>query len=254
MLKLIRILLCLFTLSLTENFAQQTFPLGNFPYVQNFDGLANTGINIAWTNGGIPLGAGWQSNRSTYSANDGHSNAGGLYSYGGDGSNERALGSLASGSTGTVIFGVCFTNNTGRTINSITVNYTGEQWRQTTAIGNGDSLVFEYRIGVNSVTASGTWTNVPALNFNPPQSGIDGALDGNNPANRISLSQTISPFVVLPKQNFCLRWSDANSVGFDKGMAVDDLQLYFLTKPTTDSQRIKENRRLQKKRDKRRPR
>ncbi|MCS6874174.1 MAG: carboxypeptidase-like regulatory domain-containing protein [Acidobacteriota bacterium] len=207
--------------------AQTTFSLTTSPYTQNFDGLSNTGANNTWTNGGAPPqspGAGWQSNRITYSANNGSSNAGNLYSYGSTGSTERALGSLASSSTGTIIFGVCFTNNTGFSIYNPTISYYGEQWRRTAA--NNDVLLFEYQVGVNSVTASSGWTVVPQLNFTPPQAGSDSAIDGNQPENRTLLSQTIN-ISIPPNTNFCFRWSDENSTGNDKGMAIDDFQLTF---------------------------
>lgn len=220
--------LMLIILSCASTLAQ-TFSLTTSPYTQNFDGLANTGTTNTWTNGANPPaspGAGWQSNRSLYIASDGSNNAGALYSFGSTGSTERALGSLASGSTGTIIYGVCFTNNAGFTITSINVNYTGEQWRRTAA--NNDVLVFEYQVGVNTVTATSPWTNVPALDFTPPQSGADGSLDGNAAANRVNLSSSIT-LSVPPGADFCLRWSDANSSGNDKGMAIDDFQMSFTT-------------------------
>ncbi|RMG02655.1 MAG: carboxypeptidase regulatory-like domain-containing protein [Acidobacteria bacterium] len=221
-------LLMLVTFGYASTSAQTTFSLTTSPYTQNFDGLANTGNNT-WMNGANPPaspGAGWQSNRTSYAASDGSSNTGALYSFGSVGSTERALGSLASNSTSTIIYGICFTNNAGFTITSINVNYTGEQWRQTAL--NNDVLVFEYRVGVNDVTASGAWTNVPALNFTPPQSGSNLPLDGNAAANRVNLSSSIT-LSVPPGADFCLRWSDADSTGSDKGMAIDDFQMSFTT-------------------------
>jgi len=223
------LLLMLITLSFVSTSAQ-TFSLTTSPYTQNFDGLANTGTSNTWTNGANPPaspGAGWQSNRTSYAASDGSSNTGALYSFGSTGSTERALGSLASNTTNTIIYGICFTNDTGFTITSINVNYTGEQWRQTAA--NDDKLVFEYQVGVNSVTANTPWTNVPALDFTPPISSTpNGPLNGNAAANRVNLSSSIT-LSVPPGADFCLRWSDANSSGTDKGMAIDDLQMSFTT-------------------------
>ncbi len=230
MLNRLLFLLMLITFGYAFTSAQTTFSLTTSPYTQNFDGLANTGTSNTWTNGANPPaspGAGWQSNRSSYNASDGSSNTGALYSFGSSGSNERALGSLASNSTQTIIYGVCFTNNAGFTITSINVSYTGEQWRRTAA--NDDKLVFEYQVGVNTVTATSPWTNVPALDFTPPQSGTpDVSLDGNAAANRVNLSSSIT-LSVPPGADFCLRWSDANSSGNDKGMAIDDFQMSFTT-------------------------
>src|ERR1051325_9125960 len=73
------------------------------PLTENFDTLAATGTGLAWTdNATIP---GWYSTRATYNSGTGSSNAGSLYSFGVAGTNtvtDRALGSVASGSTGTV--------------------------------------------------------------------------------------------------------------------------------------------------------
>src|SRR5215510_11150207 len=73
------------------------------PLVENFDSLASVNTGITWTdNSTIP---GWYSTRTTYNSGAGSSNAGALYSFGVAGVNpvtDRALGSIASGSTGTI--------------------------------------------------------------------------------------------------------------------------------------------------------
>ncbi len=77
------------------------------PLTENFDTLASTGTSLAWTDDTtIP---GWWSTRTTYNSGTGSSNTGALYSFGVAGTNpvtDRALGSVASGSTGTVFHAV----------------------------------------------------------------------------------------------------------------------------------------------------
>ena len=84
------------------------------PLTENFDALASTGANITWAdNSTIP---GWYSPRATYNSGTGSSNTGSLYSFGVAGTNpvtDRALGSVASGGTGTVFQAARLTNNTG---------------------------------------------------------------------------------------------------------------------------------------------
>ena len=63
-----------------------------------------------------------------YAVDTGGSTTGDIYSYGAAASTERALGALRSG-TLIPLFGACFTNNTGATITSLDVSYTGEEWR-----------------------------------------------------------------------------------------------------------------------------
>src|SRR5687768_10187759 len=113
--------------ALTNNGSMTT--LGS-PLTEGFDTLAQTGTGIAWTdNSTIP---GWYSSRVTYNSGTGSSNTGALYSFGIAGTNpvgDRALGSVGSGGTGTIFYGVRFVNNTGNTVTSLDVNYVGEQWR-----------------------------------------------------------------------------------------------------------------------------
>ena len=113
------------------------------PLTENFDSLVSTGTNLTWTdNSTIP---GWYSTRATYNSGTGSSNTGALYSFGLAGAADRALGSVASGGTGTVYQAVRLTNNTGGTISSLDVSYAGEQWRNggnTTA----HTLTFQYQV------------------------------------------------------------------------------------------------------------
>jgi hypothetical protein len=72
------------------------------PLTETFDTLASAGTSNVWTdNSTIP---GWWSTRTTYNSGTGSSNTGALYSFGVAGTNpvtDRALGSVASGGTGT---------------------------------------------------------------------------------------------------------------------------------------------------------
>src|SRR6188472_2347686 len=106
------------------------------PYTQNFDTLPASG-SATWTNNStIP---GWYHARTgtgtTVVANDGSNNAGNLYSYGTGTAADRALGSIGStnAAAGDFFWGVRLQNNTGATITSLDVSYTGEQWRNSAA-------------------------------------------------------------------------------------------------------------------------
>jgi hypothetical protein len=191
------------------------------PYAQNFDTLASSGTANPWADDSTI--AGWYSTRTTYIASNGASNTGALYSFGATGNAERALGSVASGGTDTVRFGARFTNDTATTIVSVSVAYTGEQWRNG---GNTTqhALSFDYQVGasVTSLT-SGTWTPVTALDFTGPiATSTAGALDGNASANRVAISHTFA-VSIAPGHEIMLRWSDPNDAGNDHGLAIDDL-------------------------------
>src|SRR5262249_1281978 len=146
-----------------------------------------------WTNNStIP---GWYhartGNGTTIVANDGASNAGNLYSYGTGTSTDRALGSIGSSNVaaGNFFWGVRLQNNTGSTITSLTVSYTGEQWRNSAAAAQ--TVTFSYLIGSPTVTGSlaefqSTGVRVPNLDFTSPVTGgTAGALDGNQSLNKV---------------------------------------------------------------------
>jgi hypothetical protein len=196
-------------------------------YSQNFDSLANSGSNT-WTDDSTI--SGWYSNRIAYTAGTGSSNTGSLYSFGNAASTERALGSVASGSTDTIYYGVRLLNNTSNTINALNINYTGEEWR------NGGNttpqrLDFQYQIGATNIT-SGSWTDFNTLDFTSPiATATAGALDGNAAGGRTVLSSTLSGFTLAPNQEIWLRWQDLNDTGNDHGLGIDDFSVSATNAP-----------------------
>ncbi|MFN8456455.1 MAG: hypothetical protein U0401_17600 [Anaerolineae bacterium] len=116
-------------------------------YTQNFDTLATGGTTNATST--LPLGwtltetGGGTRDNEQYATDDGGSNTGDTYSFGATSNSERAFGGLQSATLIPVI-GVCFTNNTGSTLNSLRIVYTGEEWRFG-ATGRTDQLDFQYR-------------------------------------------------------------------------------------------------------------
>ena len=192
------------------------------PYTQHFDTLANTGSSSLLPPGWSILETGTNGNGS-YNTGTGSSNAGDTYSFGAAGSVERALGGLLSG-TLTPTFGAQFINNTGAPITSLTIAYTGEQWRLGTA-NRADRLEFQYSLNATSL-ATGNWTDVDALDFiSPNTSATVGALDGNAIANSTVVTSTISGLNIPAGATFWIRWSDFNASGADDGLAIDDFSI-----------------------------
>lgn len=193
-------------------------------YSQTFDSLLSSGTSNPWTNDGTILG--WYSNRTLYRASTGSDNTGALYSFGN--ASDRALGAIASGGTGTNLWGVRLVNDTSNTISSLNISFVGEQWRNagssSTTPGVAQTLDFQYQIGATSLT-SGTWTDFNSLDFTSPVFGTISptALDGNSAANRTTLSSTLSGLNIAPGQEIWLRWSDLNDANNDHGLAIDDL-------------------------------
>ena len=204
----------------------QNVSLTGGTYTQNFDTLSN--VAGSTTNTALPTGwlltegGGGARDNEQYAVDTGSSTTGDVYSYGAAGSTERAFGALRSGTLIPVI-GACFTNNTGGTLTSLQVAYTGEQWRLGTA-ARTDALNFEYSLDATSLT-TGSWTGVAALNFVTPDTATTGAKNGNAAATRTALSATIGSLSISNGASFCIRWNDTDASGADDGLAVDDFSL-----------------------------
>ena len=202
---------------------------------QNFDALLNTGSVNSWNdNSTIPNYFAQRSGSgSTYQAGTGSSIVGNLYSFGASGSNERALGSVGSDNTTALNFayGVLLQNNSGFTLNQLSVSYTLEQWRNA---GNTtpDEVTVWYKISNSPIAdlTPGTnvgWTQVAGLttastiNTTPAS-----ALDGNLALNQMVLSNIMIPNLSLPNgQYIMLKWEDINHVGNDDGLGIDNVDL-----------------------------
>jgi hypothetical protein len=192
----------------------------DIPYLQDFDSLASAGTSSALPTGWEFFESGTNAN-TTYTAGTGSGNAGDTYSFGAAGGSDRALGGLLSGSL-TPLIGAAFTNDTGQTITSIDVGFTGEQWR-VGATGRVDRLDFQYSLDASGLT-TGTWVDVDALDFTAPNTvGPVGALNGE--ANEVVISGSITGISVPPGVTIRFRWVDFNATGADDGLAVDDFTM-----------------------------
>lgn len=204
--------------------AQRNLTVGS-PVSENFNGLGTGAVSL--TNNSTIAGVGaartiGNASPNAVNANNGGTNTGGLYNMGSTGAADRALGTVSTAASATNYLGFRLVNSGAVSIGSITVQYTGEEWRH----GNGanETLTFEYQTGatVTSLTA-GTWTPVTALNFTSPNNPAgQGALDGNAVGNRTTLSATF--IVNLPAgSEIMLRWTDIVDSAQPDGFGVDDL-------------------------------
>jgi hypothetical protein len=205
------------------------------PYTQNFNTLITTGTSSVLPAGWKLLETGTNAN-TTLAADDGSTTTGNTYSYGTGTATDRAFGGLLSGSL-TPTIGVQITNNTGSTITSLTISYTGEEWRLGTA-SRTDQLDFQYSLSATSLS-TGTWTDFNALDFATPTTTTTGAKDGNAAANRTAKSAIITGVSIANGSTFWLRWNDLNASGADDGLAIDDFSIQLngadVTPPTTST-------------------
>ncbi|MBL0130503.1 MAG: HYR domain-containing protein [Chitinophagaceae bacterium] len=190
-------------------------------YTQDFNSLALSGTSSTLPAGWLMLETGTNANL-LYTAGTGSSNAGDTYSFGAAANAERAFGGLLSGSL-TPTIGASFTNNTGSTLTSLTISYTGEQWRLgASPRATNDRLDFQYSVNATSLS-TGTWTDENGLDFTAPiGTGTVGLLDGNAVANRTNITFTISSLSIANGATFFIRWSDFNVTSSDDGLGIDD--------------------------------
>ncbi len=181
--------------------------------------------------GGLGLSAlaGWYGTSallSRFGATDGDQTTGGQISFGLPDSFNRALGLLATSSTGSTAFGVRFINGTGVTLNQINLQFTGEVWRQSNL---PKTLEFYYFIDpTGTAPFPGNVTAfLPALYVNFPTVAADVggvAVDGTFPLNQTNLkvlNQTIPNWP--PGAALWLVWQMTDSTGKAQGLGIDNL-------------------------------
>jgi hypothetical protein len=222
----------------------------NTTYSQDFDTLPTAAAPGAVVGGWVNNSTlpGWYSNQTALFRNSaGTDNNGAVYSYGTLPTTERALGSLGGGSgtagTGTsfngVTYAAAFVNSNVTTATDFTVTFDGEQWRNggNTAV---QSLVFSYQVFAAGTTPAaiaaaltGTgWTNVAALNFaSLVGTSTAAALDGNLAANRTAGITATVPVTWAANEILVTRWVDANDLGNDHGLAIDNLRFSAVPTP-----------------------
>ena len=213
-------------------------------YLQDFNTLPGTTdntANLAWTdNVTLP---GWYANKSSFSVTAGtlggtaaafsptaaaNPNNVGLFSFGTAASNDRGLGSRATGAiagNNPVLYGVRLVNTTGQTLTSFTVSYTGEQWfksGKTTA----DTLLMDYQIGASDIS-SGTWTAATGGTFTSLINTTTAAtVAGNTAANRRGIAAKVTGITWAPGAELWVRFRDTDETGDEQGLAVDDFHFF----------------------------
>ncbi|MBP6865170.1 MAG: hypothetical protein KBC32_07835 [Candidatus Didemnitutus sp.] len=123
-------------------------------------------------------------------------------------------------------------NNSGVTLTSFTLAYTGKQW-WTSNSGQPGVLNVTYRLsepsGMNFANNSG-FTSIPSLAFTSPVTGDSSQtradLDGNSSANRTVLEAvTITGVNWAPDTDLWIRWSYINNSSvLDHGLGIDDVK------------------------------
>ena len=223
--------------------------LNSNSYSQNFDGLGTNSVPSVFpaSNGvQVSLGAittntvnGWYgakiagtgTSATDLLANAGTTSTGTLYSFGITNDVNRALGTIATGTT-TMAFGALIKNDTGGTITNVKVSFTAEFWRSSTVTSN--VLTFGYGIinGTNITEANFLRTTgaTPFSGLNitgPAPVASNGALDGNLATNQVAYSNVALPLALGVGETAFLRWQDVNDDGNDAGIGMDNFVLSY---------------------------
>jgi hypothetical protein len=148
-------------------------------------------------------------------------------------SGNRAVGLLATSTTGFTAFGVKFVNDTAQTLTHMTLQFTGEVWRQSNL---PKTLQFYYFIDPTAAAAFST--NYTALVFSlsvsfptvPADTG-GVAVDGTSSVNQTNLGVVNQAINWPPGAALWLVWEMADSTGKAQGLGIDDLSFSASDEP-----------------------
>lgn len=228
-------------------------------YSQNFNGLGtNTVVKVFPASNGVQvsLGAittntvnGWYGAKiagtgttaTDLLANAGTTSTGTLYSFGNTNDVNRAVGTIATGTTA-MAFGALIRNDTGGTITNVKVSFTAEFWRNaiptsSTSSAETNVLVFGYgkidgtSNSVSNFLISSNALSQTNLNITGPTPVAYGTtpvnLDGSLPANQVQFSNVAVPLNLAAGEMAFVRWQDKDNTGYDAGIGMDNFTLSY---------------------------
>ncbi len=227
--------------------AHATILFDGTTHTENFDTLATAAANVNIGAGTAPAWAndttldGWYAGgtgtlTATYGIFNGSGSSTGLAvgqngvgSFGAFSATERALAPLKRNNSSFV--GLALLNNSGDVLTDFTITYTAERWRDNAVQAASQvGLDFAYQANALGIT-SGTWTPVAALTHNAPAMTNAGTLDGNDAANRETLSFTLVGLNIADGDTVWLRWGLRTSGNNGSYVAIDDLSVTAIPEP-----------------------
>ena len=204
-------------------------------------GQSITGTGAVGNQGAIPNLAGWQAARVAGTSstamnllidNNGLGNTGGVYSDGVSASAaDRSLGALAANAT-TPAFGLVLVNTEAHSQDSITITFTGEQWRLANNGAVANTLTFAYGFGGGSITSS-NFLSSAGMTSDARGNVVSGVATASpfNVYSSTSISFTISGVNWTPGQELYIRWQLPKRSGSGANLAIDDFSLTAVPAP-----------------------
>jgi len=203
-------------------------------YTEDFNALSSSGFSAPWQDDTNLPNWSWQiagNDPLLYNVGNGFSTTAGRWAFGANLGAERAMGNVNSAALGDMAIGVVLRNTSPHVITTVTVAYTGEQWRNGGVV-ESQTISFAYRVtaSLDPDLQPGQftgWTAVPALHFTSlVGSTFSGSLNGNLPANQVVFASTALPGLSIPQGHYLqLKWDDPDHPGNDHGLAIDDLTI-----------------------------
>jgi len=182
------------------------------------------GLGIAALGGWYGMADPGASVGTRFGATDGDQTTGGILSFGLPSGGNRALGLLATSTTGFTAFGVKFVNDTAQTLTCMTLQLTGEVWRQSNL---RKTLQFYYLVDPTATASFSTAYTalVPSLNVGFPTVAADVggvAVDGTSSLNQTNLGVVNLAINWPPGAALWLAWEMADPTGKAQGLGIDN--------------------------------
>lgn len=211
-----------------------------YPLFTNIAGGASGGLGLAATMPGWygECDADTAASGAQLGAADGSTTTGGIYSFGtltGNTGN-RALGLIATSTSGGTHFGLKLINETATPLNYASLQYTGEFWKTGT---KPKTMVFTYSIDpagnastLNTAELLLSSNNpVTSLNVSFPTAGVVGGTNGTLAINQKFLAVTNMALSTpwQPGSALWLVWSIDDATGSGQGYGIDNLHFFAST-------------------------
>lgn len=201
-----------------------------YPIIPNgVDPTSDIGLGGLGLSNSMPGWYGLAQLAPKFGASEGDQSTGGIISFGstnGTAAANRALGLLATSSTGGTAFGAKVINQTGVTLSRMSLGFTGELWRQAAV---PKTLAFSYYLDPTATNSFSTNAALAVTNLSVsfptnPAATNPVAVDGTALSNQVSVA--VTNFAIAnwaPGSALWLVWTMSDSTGKGQGVAIDNL-------------------------------
>lgn len=147
---------------------------------------------------------------------------------------DRGIGSgntsSATSGTNPIFWGFQLANNTGATVQAVDIRFDVENWRRPQTIdptfSEQNTTFGQYRVGGTDFRLF-DFVDAPNLNLVSlsPSIGASDPINGNLAENRYQVSTSLTGLNWQAGESLWIRWQDANNLGFDAILGIDNLSV-----------------------------